>query len=136
MKVVFDTNVLLSAFLTEGLCSKLLLRAKRGEFDLYLCPFILHEFRDKLKNKIRATSIEIREAISLVREAASMTAPEISDVRVYKASKDPDDDKVIECAVSVGADYIVTGDSDLRQIESYGAVRIISPRSFESLFEE
>jgi putative PIN family toxin of toxin-antitoxin system len=136
MKVVFDTNVLLSAFLTEGLCSKLLLRAKRGEFDLYLCPFILHEFRDKLKNKIKATPIEIREAISLVREAASMTAPEISDVRVYKASKDPDDDKVIECAVSVGADYIVTGDSDLRQIGRYGAVRIISPRSFESLFEE
>ncbi len=136
MKVVFDTNVLLSAFLTEGLCSKLLLRAKRGEFDLYLCPFILHEFRDKLKNKIKATPIEIREAISLVTEAASMTAPEISDVRVYKASRDPDDDKVIACAVSVGADYIVTGDSDLRQIGSYGAVRMISPRSFESLFEE
>jgi len=53
MKVVFDTNVLLAAFLTEGLCSKLLLRAKRGEFDLYLCPFILHEFRDKLKKNLR-----------------------------------------------------------------------------------
>jgi predicted nucleic acid-binding protein len=70
MKVVFDTNVLLSAFFTEGLCSKLLLRAKRGEFELYLCPFILNEFQDKLKNKFQATPTEIREAIGLVREAA------------------------------------------------------------------
>lgn len=136
MKVVFDTNVLLSAFLTEGLCSKLLLRAKRGEFELYLCPFILHEFQDKLRNKFCATATEIREAISLVREAACVIAPEKSDVRVRKASKDPDDDEVIACAVSTGADYLVTGDSDLKKIRSYGAVSIISPRSFEVLFEE
>jgi putative PIN family toxin of toxin-antitoxin system len=136
MKAVFDTNVLLAAFLTEGLCSKLLLRAKRGEFELYLCPFILNEFRDKLKNKFKATPTEIREAISLVREAAYMTASIKSDVRISKASKDPDDDEVIACAVSVGAEYLVTGDSDLRQIGSYGVVSIISPRSFEVLFEE
>ena len=136
MKVVFDTNILLAAFLTEGLCSKILLRSKRGEFELYLCPFILHEFQDKLRNKFKATPTEIREAISLVREAACVTVPEKSYVRVRKASKDPGDDEVIACAVSVGADYLVTGDSDLRQIRSYGAVRIISPRSFEVLFEE
>lgn len=65
-----------------------------------------------------------------------MTAPEKSDVRARKASKNPYDDEVIACAVSVGADYLVTGDSDLRQIRNYGAVRIISPRSFEVLFEE
>jgi predicted nucleic acid-binding protein len=65
-----------------------------------------------------------------------MTAPEKPDVRVRKASKDPSDDEVIACAVSIGADYLVTGDSDLRQIRSYGAVSIISPRSFEVLFEE
>jgi predicted nucleic acid-binding protein len=112
------------------------LRAKRGEFDLYLCPFILHEFRDKLKNKIKATPTEIREAISLVREVACMTVPETPDVRVYKARKDPDDDEVITCSVSVGADHLITGDSDLRKIGSYGAVSIISPRSFEVLFEE
>lgn len=43
-----------------------------------------------------------------------MTAPEKSDVKVHKASKDPDEDEVIACAVSIGADYLVTGDSDLR----------------------
>jgi putative PIN family toxin of toxin-antitoxin system len=122
--------------LTYPVLDVLKLRAKRGEFELYLCPFILHEFQDKLRSKFRATLTEIREAISLVREAACVRAPEKSDVRVRKASKDPDDDEVIACAVSVGADYLVTGDSDLKQIRSYGAVSIISPRSFEVLFKE
>ncbi len=136
MRQKYGKSLFLSAFLTEGLCLKLLLRAKRGEFELYLCPFILYEFQDKLRSKFRVTPTEIREAISLIREAACVTAPEKSDVRVRIASKDPDDDEVIACAVSIGADYLVTGDSDLRQIRSYGAVSIISPRSFEVLFEE
>jgi putative PIN family toxin of toxin-antitoxin system len=136
MKVVFDTNVLLAAFLTEGLSAKLLLRAKRSEFELYLCPFILREFQEKLKTKFNATSAEIREAVSLVREAASIADPDKSSVRVYKASKDPDDDEVIACAVAAGAQYLVTGDSDLKDIGNYDAVKIISPRSFEMLFEE
>lgn len=136
MKVVFDTNVLLAAFLTEGLCAKLLLRAKRSEFDLCICPFILREFQDKLKTKFGATSAEIREAVSLVREASSLTDPQKSHLKVAQASKDPDDDEVIACAVASGAQYLVTGNSDLKAIGSYGAVKIISPRSFEMLFEE
>lgn len=136
MKVVFDTNVLLTGFLTEGLCAKLLLRAKKSEFEFCLCPFILREFQEKLNTKFNATSAEIREAVSLVREAASITDPEKSHVRVYEASKYPDDDEVIACAVAAGAQYLITGDSDLKDIGNYGTVKIISPRSFEMLFEE
>jgi len=65
-----------------------------------------------------------------------MTASKKSDVRIYKASKDPEDDEVIACAVSVGADYLITGDSDLKKIGNYGVVSIISPRAFEMLFKE
>jgi len=53
MKAVFDTNVLIAAFLTDGLCAKLLLRARRNEFSLILCPFILQEFQKFLQVKIK-----------------------------------------------------------------------------------
>jgi uncharacterized protein len=136
MKVVFDTNVLIAAFLTEGLCSKLLVRAKRGDFKLYICPFILSEFQDKLRNKFKATSQEIREAISLIKEAAHIKEPSKSNTVVRNASKDPDDDEVIACAVAAGADYLVTGDLALREVREYRGVKFISPRSLEILFEE
>ena len=135
MKVVFDTNVLIAAFITDGLCSKILLRAKRGEFELYLCPIILDEFKEKLRNKIGANSTEIRQALDLIGEAASVKIPKGRALMGSKVCKDPDDDKILACAVAVGADYLVTGDSDLLEIVSCGNVSIVAPRSFEMLFE-
>ena len=44
MKAVFDTNVLIAAFLTEGLCSGLLIRARKQAFNLVLCDDIIREF--------------------------------------------------------------------------------------------
>ena len=136
MKVVFDTNVLIAAFITDGLCSRLLFRAKRGEFELYLCLFILNEFQEKLRSKIGADPVEIREAISLIKEAAYVKMPERAAVKIQKVCRDPDDDKILACAVAIGAHYLVTGDSDLQEIGHYGSVKIISPRSFEMLFRE
>lgn len=43
MKVVFDTNILIAAFLAEGICSKLLVRARKGECDLFLSSDIMSE---------------------------------------------------------------------------------------------
>ncbi len=69
MKAVFDTNVLIAAFLTDGLCAKLLLRARRNEFLLILCPFILQEFQKFLQVKIKSSSQEIEMALNLLKEA-------------------------------------------------------------------
>ena len=55
MRVVFDTNVLVAAFVTEGLCSVLLARARRREFEFSLCPKILEEFERILSEKIKAS---------------------------------------------------------------------------------
>jgi len=78
LKVLFDTNVLISAFLAEGVCSKILLRAKNGQFELYTCPFIINEFKEKLENKFSATKIEIREAVTLIEEISVVVNPEKS----------------------------------------------------------
>lgn len=116
MKVVFDTNFLIAAFITEGLCSKILFRAKRGEYELYICPFILDEFQKKLRSKIGADPTEIREAISLISEAASVKMPEMSAIKIHKVCRDPDDDEILACAVAIGPNYLVTGDLICRKL--------------------
>jgi uncharacterized protein len=132
VKAVFDTNVLIAAFLTEGLCAKLLLRARRNEFSLVLCPFILQEFQKFLQIKIKSSRQEIEMALSLLEEAASeINQPSIS---IERTCRDIDDDNILKCALASESDYVVTGDEDLLTLRKFGKTKIIKPRQFESLF--
>ncbi|PKN67999.1 MAG: putative toxin-antitoxin system toxin component, PIN family [Deltaproteobacteria bacterium HGW-Deltaproteobacteria-12] len=132
MRAVFDTNVLIAAFLTDGLCAKLLMRARRNEFSLILCPFILQEFQKFLRNKIKASSQEIDMAVKLLEEAASEINQ--SSVFIERTCRDEDDDNIIRCALASKSDYLVTGDDDLLTLHKYRKTKIIKPRQFESLF--
>jgi putative PIN family toxin of toxin-antitoxin system len=134
VRAVFDTNVLLAAFLTEGVCEKLLARARKRHFDLITCPFILHEFDRTLAKKFSATKQERETAFALIAEAASDDVTP-ADVRVG-ACRDRDDDNVVACAVAAGAAYLVTGDKDLLALKKYQGVAIITPREFELLFDQ
>ena len=64
MRALFDTNVLASAFLTEGLCARLLRRANRREFDLFISPAISKEFEEALKIKIGLSAEEVQAALA------------------------------------------------------------------------
>lgn len=132
MKAVFDTNVLLAVFLTEGVCAKLLTRARKRQFDLVACPFILHEFDRILTKKFSATRKEAEGALALITEAAQdIVHPSGAPARVCR---DKDDDHVLACAREAAADYLVTGDRDLLAMKAYRGTRIIAPRDFELLF--
>ncbi len=61
MRAVFDTNVLVAAFATEGLCGTLLRRARKGELQLLLSPGILQEFQRVLRGRFAAAPEEIRK---------------------------------------------------------------------------
>lgn len=134
MKAVFDTNVLISAFVAEGICTKILLRAKNGDFELYTCPVILKEVRETLKDKFSATESEVKIAQTLIMEVSSLVNPDSMKVKVRGVCRDSDDDHILSCAISAEADFIVTGDSDLLTIRKYKDTRIIKPKDFEMLF--
>ena len=68
MSAVFDTNIIVAAFVSEGVCSKLLRRGRNRQFSLVTCPFILHEFQQILARKFKATQKEIQEAMQLIRQ--------------------------------------------------------------------
>ncbi|WP_068671702.1 putative toxin-antitoxin system toxin component, PIN family [Thermosulfurimonas dismutans] len=133
MRVVFDTNVLVAAFVTEGLCSVLLARARRGEFDLFVCPKILEEFERILSEKIKVPRALIEEALSMILEASEMIQPTRA---IQGVCRDEDDDQILACALSAEADYLVSGDKDLLEIGSFGNLKIVPPRDFEALFED
>lgn len=132
MKAVLDTSVLVAAFLTEGLCSKILRRARRGEFHLVLSPFILGELKDVLLRVVSAAREEADAALALVSQAArEIVSPK---GRVRGACRDPEDDAILDCAAAAEAEVIVTGDRDLLDMRRFEGIRILSPREFEMLF--
>jgi len=133
VKAVFDTNILIAAFLTEGLCSGLLIRARKRNFDLVLSDDIIREFKNTLTRKFKISSADVSEITPIVTEAVS----EIIDktTPIARTCRDQDDDMIIACAVSATADYIVTGDEDLLMLKRYKNIVIINPRNFEALFE-
>lgn len=134
MKAVFDTNVLLAAFLTEGICTKLLTRARKNQFHLLTPPDILREFDRVLAKKFSSSAQQIKEAHQIILEAAHLVAPPTSLVK--GVCRDPDDDMILSCAVAAKADYLVSGDSDLLDLKKFEGIKIVSPKTFELLFED
>lgn len=132
MTVVFDTNVLVAAVVTEGLCSTLLHRARAREFSLVVCPFILNELNRIFSKKFKLSRAERSLALEVITEAISKVVSH--NIRIPKTCVDKDDDNIIACAIAAKADYLVTGDSDLLIIKQYEGIKIISPRNFEALF--
>ena len=134
MKAVFDTNVLIAAFLTEGICAKLLVRARRRDFGLILCDGILQEFKGVLKKKFATSPHETSEALIILSEAALEILGWYDSITPI--CRDSDDDLILVCARDAVADYIVTGDEDLLVLKNYEGISIVSPMEFEKLFPD
>ena len=134
MKALFDTNVLVSAFVTEGLCARLLIRANRREFKLFMSPPIRREFEKALEIKIGLSPEEIRAALLLLDETAKNEDPAKRNIRVSGACRDESDHAILEAALACGAEFIVTGDRDLLELGKFRGIRIVNPREFELLF--
>ena len=134
MKAVFDTNVLIAAFLTEGICAKLLIRAHRRDFDQILCDGILQEFKGVLKKKFATSPHETSEALIILSEAAVEIHGRTDSITPI--CRDSDDDLILACARGAVADYVVTGDEDLLVLKNYEGISIVTPREFENLFSD
>lgn len=132
MRVVLDTNVIISATLVHGGKEDQILRAwQRGAFELVLSPPILEElaralFYEKLRRFRWMTDAEIG-ALLLALGAGSFLASGEVTVRV---SRDPDDDKFLAAAVDARARFLVTGDRDLLDLKRYQDIRILRPGRF------
>lgn len=131
MTVVFDTNVVVAALLTNGLCRECFRRAVRGRL-LVSSPALLQELESTLCRKFAATSAS-EEFLATFRDHVRLVDPTPLPARVCR---DEDDDLVLATAVTAGAERIVTGDEDLLVLRAYEDVRLLSPRQFLEWLDE
>lgn len=134
MKAVFDTNVLFAASISLGLCAKLLVRARRRDFQLVICPQIRAELTRVLADKLQAPPAEVQHAVQLVGEAVAVVCAPSGDIR--DICRDPDDDHVLDCLLVSSAEYLATGDADLLTLMEFRGAKILTPREFELLFSD
>ena len=128
LSVTADTNVLVSALTyRRGKPQEFLLLALDGKINLTVSQHILNELADVLARKFDASEEEIAAATSIVRAAARTVKPA---VQIDAIKDDPVDNRILECAVSAGADYIVTGDKDLLRLGSYDSIKILKVADF------
>jgi uncharacterized protein len=122
MRVVLDTNILVSGLLWRGAPYRCLLAVQAGLADLVLSPPILEELRIVLVTKFPFTALDADEAVALIRAAADTV--EISGL-LRVVSDDPDDDKFVETAQTGRAGLIVSGDRHLLALGSAAGIPVI-----------
>ncbi len=132
MKVVLDSNILIAAFATQGLCH-LVYELCIEKHTIIVSNKILKEVTEGLVKKIKLPDSYTNQIINYVK-ANSITG-EIASVPV-DACRDSNDLHVLGLAVKAEANYIITGDKDLLVVKKIQRTRIVSPREFWELGRE
>jgi len=131
LRATVDTNVLISGLVyRRGKPFDLVRMGLQGAINLTVSPHIIAEMSDVLARKFDATPEEIADAKRVVADAARIVQP---SVQIDVIKEDPPDNRILECAVSAGADYIVTGDKDLLRLGSYDSIKILTVSDFLKL---
>lgn len=128
MKVVVDTNVVISGVFFGGMPSRVLEAWRDGEFDLVVSPEVLEEYRrvgEELTARFPGVSLAPFLAL-LVMNAEIVEAPGLSG----QVSRDRDDDKFIACALAANCQTIISGDKDLLEVTGYQGLKVVAPREF------
>lgn len=126
-RVVLDTNVYISALMFGGLPGSLLDLALLQSFVLVISPALLDELDEKLRLKFDVSTEDTATIRAKLEINAEIVRP---DIVLDVIEDDPDDNRVLECAVKGSADYIVTGDRHLLKLGSYEAISIVTVRQF------
>ena len=131
MRVVLDTNVIISGLNFPGNERLVLDLARRGRFELYLSPFILQEVSGVLKRKFGWSQVQANQAIEMLLDAATLIEPpRLPDVIAANHA----DNRILECAGETSADYLVTGDRrHLLPLGQHGKARILNAPRFLSV---
>lgn len=129
MRIVLDTNVLISSFIGRGTSHKVLEHCVRHH-DLVTSQFILDELREKLTDKFKYSSTTADEAIELLRSRMEIVEPTALSSPVCR---DADDDSVLATAVTGRCELIITGDKDLLVLERLNKIKIVNPAMFSQM---
>jgi putative PIN family toxin of toxin-antitoxin system len=127
MKVVFDTNVFVSAFIVPGSKGEeALLLAHRRKIDLYTSIPILTETTRILRTKFDQPERDVVAALKQISRAATIVRP----ARTVSVLEDVPDNRILECALSAQADLVVTGDHHLLALKEFEEIPLVRLADF------
>ena len=129
MRVVLDTNTLVSGVIGQGPPRQLVDAAKAQSFQFYTSETLLAELldvltRDRFSARLEQAGLTAQGFVDDLRRIATLVTPP-SMPRVVPA--DPDDDHVLACALAAAADLIVSGDHHLLDLSSFAGMPIVKP---------
>ena len=129
LKVVFDTNVIVSAALYEtGLPTLLLSLALEDKLRIFVSPALLNEYEEVLKRpRFKLTQEAITELMDKIHEKATIVTP-TQKLDVFK--EDEPDNRILECAAKAKADFIITGNTSHFSFKEFRGCKIVTPREF------
>jgi putative PIN family toxin of toxin-antitoxin system len=126
MKVFLDTNVVVSATATRGLCADVF-RSVIEFHELVVSESLLAEIERVLRDKFRAPADLIADTIWLLQQDAHIAS---ADPKAHIPIKDKTDIAILSAAINGKADVFITGDRELLDLVTAGSVEILSPRQF------
>jgi len=129
VRVVIDTNVLISAIFWTGKPKQVLNKVRRGEITFLTSEFILEEIRDVLTREDKPFKLSAEEAERIVTEMRNL-AVVVKIGSHVSVCKDENDNKVLDCAIDGNANCIITGDSHLLQLSSFQKIDIMTVSDF------
>lgn len=133
MRVVLDTNVIISAQISDGLCRTIFLNTLGGaETVLITSPILLIELQEKLIKKF-SYSIQVAELLIQKLKKVSLVVNPIIEISILS---DGPDNRVLEAAITAACDCIVTGDKAFLKLEKFQKIAIVSPRQFLTLHHD
>lgn len=129
MKILVDTNVVISGLIAKGACSEILEDLVYSHTPL-ITPYILTECQDSLLHKFHLSNATVKALLSVIDQHFLKGK---SSTNLLNVCRDADDNQIFADALINRVDIILSGDKDLLSIESYEGIRIVAPKDYWKL---
>ena len=122
-----DTNLYVSALIWGGKPQQLLEMALAGEVRLFISDAIMEEMVEVLETKFKHSPKRLAREKEYISKCTVRVVPKI---RLDVVPGDPDDNRIVECAVHSRSEAIITNDGDLLRVKSYHGIRMLKVHEF------
>ena len=127
MRIIIDTNLVISGLFFHGLPKKFLVELDQEKFEVCVNDEILSEYEGIIEEKKELPKYHLNEEL---REKFFSNLHKFEMKSDLKVCRDVKDDKFINCAIDAKAIYIVSGDNDLLTIKNFAGIEIVTAREF------